>query len=272
MKRLLPVLSLFLLIAPLSALAPGDNLTSFWKVQGARYSASRVLGPFPGWPGYETAVLATDVAFSKAPFVLVLRKVGGAVVVPFGSVEGPSLLVVDTDGDGLLDLKTGKTLVPGWLALKIPGPRGDAKGFQALGDRIYRQYNRPQGPVPAQLSVLVDDLKKSAVDPNDGDRDLASALLFYLEQGAGVPAAGTGTLAALALALKGRGGVPPLVYLFLGETLEDAGLMPEAQAAYDRLLERDPKSLIGGYKKARIDPVTLKAFRQMHPDFWAATE
>lgn len=261
-----------LVLGSLSALAPGDDLAAFWKANAKKFTASRFLASVNGWPGYETAVMAADEGFSQPPFVLVLRKTGGAVVVPFGTVEGPSALVLDGDGDGWADVRTNKNLVPGWIALRIPGPRGDGKPFRALADRIYRQYNQAGGPVPAQLTLLVEDLRRKTVDPKDPDRDWAGALQFYLEQGASDSTVGIGTLAALALSMKNRGGVVPLVFLFLGEALESGGLHDEAQAAYDRILDLDPKSVIGAYKKARIDPASLKAFRSAHPDFWASRE
>lgn len=251
----------------LSALAPGDDLGAFWKAQGARYTSARVLGPLPGWPGYESAVLATDAAFSRAPFVLVVR--GTGTVIPFGTVEAPDVLVLDTDGDGLADIRTARNMVPGWVPLKIPGPRGDGKAFQALADRLYRQYNQVQGPVPAQLQLIVDEVRRRGTDLANRDRDLESALMFALDQGAAEPAVGIGTLAALAQALRSRGGIPPLVYLFLGEALETGGLVDEAQSSYQRILDADPRSLIGAYKKARVDATALAAFRKAHPDFWA---
>lgn len=263
-------LLLTILTGTLSALSPGDDLAAYWKTNAAQFKASRVVGPVAGWPGYEAAAMATDTAFSKSPFVLVLRRVNGAVVLPFGTVEGPSLLVLDSDGDGTVDVQSAKSLVPGWVALKIPGTRGDGKAFRVLADRIYRQYNSDRGPVPAQLTLLVEELKKQALDTQNPDRDLAGALNFYLEE-AQNPSVGIGTLAALALALKNRGGAVPLVYLFLGEALELGG-MEEAQSAFDRILDTDPKSVIAAYKKARIDPAALKAFRKVHPDFWASRE
>lgn len=272
MMRTFLLLSFLLTFVPLGALAPGDDLADFWKANSKKYTASRFLAPMVGWPGYETAVLATDEGFSKAPFVLVLRKTGGSVVVPFGTVEGPSSLVLDADGDGWTDFQTNKNLVPGWVVLRVPGARGDGKGFRALADRIYRQYNQTGGPVTAQLSLLVDELKKRSVDPKDPDRDLSGGLLFYLEQGASETTAAIGTLAALALAQKTRGGNSALLFLFLGEALETGGHPDEAQAAYSRLVELDPTSLIGAYKKARIDPKSLAAFRKKYPDFWASRD
>ena len=270
MKLLLLLLLSTVAISLTPALAPGDDLASFWKANASRYTAARGQTPLPGWPGYETVVLATDSQFSKGPFVLVLRKIGGAVVQPFGTVEGPSSLVLDSDGDGLVDFQSSKSVVPGWLFLRVPGARGDGKAFRALADRIYRQYNVDRGPVPAQLSLLVDELRKSSTDSKDADRDLSGALLFSLEQGATQAAIGMGTLAALGLVLKTRGGPIPLVFLFLGEALEAGGLVEEAQASYDRILDLDPKSVIAAYKKARVDTAKLKAFRTAHPDFWAS--
>lgn len=256
----------------LSALSPGEDLAAYWKTNGLKYTATRVLGPLKGWSGYETAVLATDSNFAQPPFLLVVRKLSGAVVVPVGTVEGRDHLVLDSDGDGILDVATAKSLVPGWVGLKIPGTRGAGKAFRALADRLYRQYNQTGGPVPAQLNLLVDDLRKLAVDPLDPDRDLSAALLFSLEEGATESAVGVGTLAALGVALQSRGGPVPLVFLFLGEALETAGMNEEAQASYARMRELDPKSLIGEYKQARIDPAALKAFRKAHPDFWASRD
>jgi tetratricopeptide (TPR) repeat protein len=261
---------LFVLALPAAALKPGDNLVPFWKTNEAKFTFARVIGPLKGWSGYETAVLGTDSGFTRPPFMLVVRKVGGpGAVVPVGTVEGASSLALDSDGDGLIDVMTNKSLVPGWVFLRVPGARGDGKAFRALADRLYRQYNQEGGPVPAQLSLLVDDLRKRSVDPADADRDLSAALLFSLEEGATVSAAGTGTLAALGLALQSRGGPLPLIFLFLGEALEAGGLTEEAQAAYDRILDLDPKSTIAAYKKARVDPTKLAAFKRIHPDFWA---
>jgi tetratricopeptide (TPR) repeat protein len=270
--RLFTLVLVFFSVTSLSALAPGDDLAGFWKSNAKKYTASRFLAPLSGWPGYETAVMATDEGFTKAPFVLVLRKTGGAPLVPFGTVEGPSVLVVDSDGDGTADLTTQKNVVPGWVPFRVPGPRGDGRAFRAIADRIYRQYNQEGGPVPAQLSLLVEELRKRSTDGQDADRDLSAALEFYLEQGASGSPFGTGTLAALGVALKGRGQASPLVFLFLGEALESGGLNDEAQAAYQRLIDLDPKSVIGAYKRARVDPSALAAFRKAHPDFWASRE
>lgn len=272
MRNLLFLPLLTLLALPLWSLAPGDDLAGYWKANTKKYTSSRIIGPLKGWEGYETAVLGTDTGFTQPPFLLVVRKVSGAVVVPLGAIQGQSTMIVDSDGDGLLDVTTNKSLVPGWAYLKVPGQRGDGKGFRALADRIYRQYNQDRGPVPAQLALLVDELKRMAIDPKDADRDLAGALQFALEEGATETAIGTGTLAALGLSLVNRGGPTPLVFLFLGEALETGGLLDEAQSAYDRILDLDPKSVIATYKKARVDPVQLAIFKKAHPDFWAARD
>lgn len=263
------------LTGPVGALAPGDDLAVFYRSHEKAYTAARVLTPVDGYPGYETAVLATDAAFSKPPFVLVLRRQTGAVVVPFGTVEGTAgqaFLVLDTDGDGKVDLRTVHNLVPGWLVLKIPGRRGDGRAFRALSDRIYRQYDQNGGPVPAQLTLLVQSLKASAVNEADPDRDLDAALATALDHAVVEPALAAGTLGALSAALKTRGGDHPLPALYRGEALVALGRLDEAQAVFDHLLALDPHSTIGVYKKAQSDPALLAAFRQAHPEFWTTRE
>lgn len=268
MKNLLPIL-FGTLSLPLGALSPGEDLAAFWKAQEGRYRASRPLAALPGWPGYETAVLATDSQFSRPPFVVVLRATSGAVVIPFGTVEGPSVLVLDTDGDGILDHKTAQNPVPGWIGFRVPGPRGDGARFRALADRFYRQYDRTEGPAAAQLTLLMQELRALALKTSNSDRDLAQALVSALDEGIRDPALGIGALASLGVALKHRGGQAPLVLLLLGEALEAGRLNEEAQAAYDRLLELDPKSTIGAFKKARVTPEGLARFRSSHPEFWS---
>ena len=269
--RLFPVVLVLVAAGNLAALAPGDDVAAYWKAKASLYQSTRTLETKDLVPGWETAVSATDAGFSRPPFILVLRKVAGvSASIPFGTVEGPNTLILDTDGDGILDFSTSRNVVPGWLALHLPGPRGDTKAFRALTDRMYRQYNQAQGPVSAQLALLVDDLRRQAVDAKNLDRDLAAALLFALEEGAAEPEVGAGTLAALGQALKNRGGPSSLVLLFLGEALEASGRPLEAQASYNQLIVVDPKSVIGAYKKAQPDAVSLAAFRKLHPDFWAA--
>jgi len=270
--RLILAALLFTLSAPGFSLAPGDNLAAFWKANAVRYTASRVLGPVAGWPGCETAVLATDAAFSQPPFVMVLRS-AGRVVAAFGTVEGSAAqatLLLDADGDGVLDVRTKKNLVPGWLAFQLPGKRGDGKAFRALADRMYRQYDQNSGPVPAQMALLVESLRQRAADGSNADRDLEAALVSYLDLAATEPALGAGTLQALSLVLKARGGESALIPLFWGEALGSLGRVSEAGTQFARLLVLDPKSTIGAYKKAETEgPAGLAAFRKAHPDYWA---
>lgn len=269
------MLAFFTALWPLGALQPGDDLRAFFRSQTKNYASARVLGPLEGHPGYQTAVLATDPGFSHPPFLLVLRKIGGPVVLPFGTVEGASdqaTLLLDSDGDGRVDLRTRQNLVPGWLGLKVPGLRGNGAEFRNLADRIYRQYNQTSGPIPAQLTLLVQSLESRAVDPGNPDRDLDAALKSALDQAMAEPALVVGTLAALSEALKSRGGDHPLPALYRGEALEALGRASEAKAQFERILVLDPRSLIATSKLARNDPGTLTAFRKIHPDFWATRD
>jgi hypothetical protein len=190
-------------------------------------------------------------------------------------VEGAAaqaLLLLDTDGDGKLDGSTVKNLIPGWLALRLPGARGTGREFRALADRIYRQYDQTSGPVPAQLTLLVQTLRTRAADETNADRDLDVALNSSLDQALAEPALAAGTLAALSAALKTRGGDHPLFHLYRGEAWAALRDADRSRAAFDLLVRLDPSSTIGAFKKAQSDPVAMGAFRRTHPDFWASRE
>lgn len=236
------------------------------------YPWSRVLAPVAGRPGWETALLASDPGFSRPPFPLVLRPVGGAPLLTFGAVEGTAaqpVLSLDANADGKNDTVPRKNTVPGWLALKVPGPRGDGREFRALAARIYAQYNRESGPVPAQLALLVDQLRTRAADPANKDSDWDAALVYYVDQAMAEPALAEGTLAVLAETLDRRGGNLPLIALFRGEALGLLGKTSASAAQFELVLRLDGPSLIGAAKKAQADPAALAAFRRAHPDFWA---
>jgi len=272
---ILAVAFLFFGLEVSGALQLGDDVGAFYRAQAKAFVSSRVLGALQGQPGYETAVLATDSRFSHPPFLLVLRKTNGSVILPFGTVEGAAdqaTLLLDSDGDGRVDLRTKQNLVPGWLGLKIPGPRGKGDGFRALADRIYHQYDQTSGPVPAQLTILIQTLEARALDPSNPDRDLFAALKSALDQGVVEPSLVAGTLGALAAALKSRGGDHPLPALFRGEALGALGRIDEAQAQFRRMLVLDPGSTIAASKLAQDDPTRLAAFRKAHPDFWATRD
>jgi len=258
-------------LASASALGLGDDLRALGKAQA--YPASRPLGALTGWPGWETALVSRDRAFTQPPFLLVLRKVGATEpLLVFGAVDGGPgnpLLWLDADGDGRVDLSTKKNVIPGWLGLKVPGPRKATVAFRQLADRIYRPYNSDRGPAGAEAQVQIDALKALALDETAPDRDLAAALAAYLDQSLVVPALAAGTLEALGQALETRGGAPALVWLFRGEAQAALDRPAEARARFEKLKAVDPGSVIAAFKLSEGKPADRAAFAQAHPDFWA---
>jgi hypothetical protein len=276
-----PISAVFLfgavLLFPVHAADVGTETDEILNKGGFDFSRP-TCPPVPAFRDVELVTLSQTKSFTAAPFILAARQ-NGEYIAAYGIREGgppTPLFLYDTDGDGVLDYKSGSQKYIPWIYYNARLSRSDPVFFSEYCKTIYNQYNSRNGPEKIPMREIINKLTNIILDERVDNRDLYYSLLFYLLNSAKDPELCLGTMLATEKYLTVKyGAAPPLVSLFIGESYYNLRAYKKALAAFSDLKRSDGNSLIGEYYLCRIEQLLnknsklLDDFRKANPGFWA---
>jgi hypothetical protein len=272
-------LFLFLLIgvANLHALDTGSKIADVLASGVFKYVRSDGAA-VPAFNDIEFVSLSQSNDFSRSPVLLSARQ-NGVVIAVYGVLDGSSSnasFLYDTDGDGVLDMRSSARWYPSWIFFNARMVRADPSSFVRDCQDIYGQLNSVEGPTQATMSQEQSRILDVLNDRIASNRDLYYSLLFYSVYSAEEPQLCLGAMLSVGGYLSAIYKLElPLICLYAGESLIDLGKLDHARNMFERLKQIDTSSLIAEYYLARIgllndnNWIPMSRFRSAHPQFWA---
>lgn len=191
--------------------------------------------------------------------------------------DGPeSYVLIDTNGDGVLDVRREELFIPFWVVFKnSPNKTSDERILYVM-ELMYQAFQSDAGPAQSdEMKKAFATIDSYALDEEKENRDLFYMLYFYSGYNLKEQELSLLTLNALRNQCDERlGKVHLLVYLFIAETLINLDRGPEASQYVERVLDSDPDfvpALAYRYKLEK-DPDKaedmLRRLKQDHGDHW----
>jgi hypothetical protein len=190
--------------------------------------------------------------------------------------EAPdSYMILDINGDGLLDYKTDENYIPNWILFYTNIKRTSPIEFISDCNNIYKEFNQQEGPNSENMSTIMKNIVNKILDVNAYNRDLYYSLLHYTFTKE--PFLKYNIMLTLDRFMKDRFGdnTSPLLLLYMGEALLEFGKTDEALKTFIVLKSIDKNSIVSDYYIAYItDKINntsqnIDKFKIDNPNFWA---
>lgn len=228
-----------------------------------------------GWKGGEVSISSVGFNHSSGVGFRLLECGGRVVGIGFTGTRGA--VILDTDGDGSLDLElTDRVFVPYWVFDGATGTRGNlfSRALEAQLAMFDRDEGLDEGRSP-YLRTYNDLLDRFRAEVDLADRDLAYRLWFYHAYGSDHPEVARAALVGAFDRYRQRHGtVPVMLAQYLGEVALRLGDRDEARSCNRLVLEARPDFVPALVLEARLlDPpereAALARVRAAHPGHWA---
>jgi len=200
--------------------------------------------------------------------------------VPFGALQGvppDAYFLFDTDGDGRLDYRTAKVLLPIWLVTRTSKVvDGTSTQVRDLFDILYEAFQSNEGMVlndrTKPVFTAITKCNRDTLFPN---RDIVYQLWYYFTFTERDPSQAISAMRILEQTYAGRyGALHPIVKLFEVESSLQTEDSSSARAALLELRRMAPDFIPGKYygyvleEDASGKAAEAAQLKQSHPDHW----
>jgi hypothetical protein len=212
------------------------------------------------------------------PPALLCSIVEGQVSCIYGILDGVppnSYLLIDTNGDGVLDYQAENNYIPNWVLFKYSIKRSNPNEFLSLCNDLYYQYNSTEGPSKQFFEAKLQKISDIVLDKTATNRDLYYSLLSYAYS-TKQPIIALGIITSLSkyIAENYNSNTSPLLLLYAGESLINVGNTEAALSMFTMLKSVDRKSIIADYyisylnDKKSMNTTSMSNFQKKNPNFW----
>lgn len=275
MKKLALMLVLICLLSQIvfgaELLKEGDNLAEYLQENLVKYRVD--LQPLSDWPEGKAAAYLYDTAMDGTTPVIIV--VDDKYVI--GVLQGLSpnaYYLFDSDGDGILDLRTDFGFLPFWVVLMTSTNRSQNDNISEIMDVLYQGYQSNEGPMRNTI-IAAQAMEKFKNDPEAENRDLIYLLYFYLTHNQEIPAQSLEAIRLLDVSMRVRfNEIHPLIILYELETCLNMGQLDNARELLTALRNLDPAFIPGKVYEYQLETDEEKAkallaeLKKDHGDHW----
>ncbi|MBN2060126.1 MAG: hypothetical protein JW882_06880 [Deltaproteobacteria bacterium] len=272
--------NLILLILILSAnaysfdlLKENDNVSIYIKINPPEYKMKGLM--ISDWAEGNTTYYSYSPNIDGKSPVFVYANNNYLLGVIQGSPPNAYCLI-DTDGDGILDLKSENIFLPYWIISDNSKKKTNNDNISFIMDLTYESFQSDDGPmVNPKINKSFDELLKFKDDVNLENRDLAYLLLFYQTYSQEMPSL---CLKYIELLTKNYfvrfNKIHPILLLYKAETLMQLKNGEASIEVLNELRKIDPTFIPAKVYEYQFEPdpnkakILLEKLKKDYPNHW----
>ncbi|HOM86563.1 MAG TPA: hypothetical protein PLH80_00130 [Spirochaetota bacterium] len=251
----------------------GDNVTNYIKTNPVKYKLTNQK--LSNWPEGVVTLLAYDTKVDgKSPIIVfALDKY------PIGVLQGTSpnaYYIFDIDGDGILDTKTDKGIVPFWVVYANSKNKSKNDNITSIFNLVYESFQSDEGPyINQKFKESINKLYEFNKNINIENRDLAYLFLFYQLYNQYFPEQSLKCLDLLTKEYISRfNKIHPILLLYKAETLINLKQEQDAKKIIAELRKADPNFIPAKAYEYRLEvdkekaKILLNNLKENHKNHW----
>lgn len=260
-------------IYPYDLLKIGDNVIKYIKKNPIKYKL--LNQKISNWPEGVVTLLAyhTKVDGKSPIIVFAIDKY------PIGVLQGSSpnaYYIFDIDGDGILDTKTDKGILPFWVVYDNSKNRSKKDNITSTFNLAYESFQSNEGPnINQKLKESINKLYEFKENINAENRDLAYLFLFYQIYNQYFPEQSLNCINLLMKEYTSRyDKIHPILLLYKAETLINLKKEQDAKQIIAELRKVDPNFIPAKAYEYRLETdkekakILLKDLKEKHKNHW----